>query len=476
MEIRQRSARSAWFVLLASVGGMITLFGTYWDDAWHTDRGRDSLFAAPHLALYAGVAVAFVGVVLAGRDIGGRGRAMALSGAIAVLVSAPIDEAWHALFGRDAVLWSPPHMVAVAASLLLASGVLMLARHIDGRVGAIARALAGAGVVGALQVPVLEYDSDVPQFAKAWYLPVAVLGWLIAVAIIRNVMSDPREVVVAAATYTAARIGVVSLLISLDHSLTVIPPVLLLAILHILVARAPVAPRWRLPLEAVACTVVWFGWLEAVGQAATSLTHADLLLGVTLVAIGATAISAWTPQWRARSGVAAATCLMVLGMPAAPTQAHDPGQGPLRHDARIEAKRTTRTLVAIELEVPPPCGDLEPVRTVARRSGDEVTGPLRRSTSPCRFLGSADAAPTGRWFIYTELDSSAGRIETWIALDDSTSSASIDRALYSLPTEGGDARRTVVAGVLYIVVALLVTWALIGTRPTTAHAAGPEAG
>ena len=185
--------------------------------------------------------MAFVGVVLAGRAIGGRGRAMALSGAIAVLVSAPIDEAWHALFGRDAVLWSPPHMVAVAASLLLASGVLMLARHIDGRVGAIARALAGAGVIGALQVPVLEYDSDVPQFATAWYLPVAVMGWLIAVAIIRNVMSDPREVVVAAATYTAARIAVVSLLISLDHSLTVIPPVLLLAILHILVARAPVA-------------------------------------------------------------------------------------------------------------------------------------------------------------------------------------------------------------------------------------------
>ena len=46
----------------------MSLFGTYWDDAWHTDRGRDSFFAAPHLALYAGVFVALVGVSLAGDE------------------------------------------------------------------------------------------------------------------------------------------------------------------------------------------------------------------------------------------------------------------------------------------------------------------------------------------------------------------------------------------------------------------------
>ena len=93
MWIQRRTADPGWFVLLASLGGMLTLVGTYWDDAWHTDRGRDSFFAAPHLALYAGVFVALVGVSLAGRTISGRGRAMAVSGAIAVLVSAPIDEA-----------------------------------------------------------------------------------------------------------------------------------------------------------------------------------------------------------------------------------------------------------------------------------------------------------------------------------------------------------------------------------------------
>ena len=87
-----------------------------------------------------------------------------------------------------------------------------------------------------------------------------------------------------------------------------------------------------------------------------------------------------------------------------------------------------------------------------------------------------DAAPTGRWFVYTELDSPDGMIETWIALDDSTTSISIDRALYSPPTGGGGAPRIVVAGVLYLAVALLVVWALIGTRTTAPRSASPDVG
>ena len=43
---------------LAAAGFLMALFGVYWDDAWHTDRGRDSTLSAPHLALYAGVAAA----------------------------------------------------------------------------------------------------------------------------------------------------------------------------------------------------------------------------------------------------------------------------------------------------------------------------------------------------------------------------------------------------------------------------------
>jgi hypothetical protein len=44
------------------------------------------------------------------------------------LAALPIDAAWHAAFGRDAVLWSPPHMLAVFGSLALLVGFLASAR------------------------------------------------------------------------------------------------------------------------------------------------------------------------------------------------------------------------------------------------------------------------------------------------------------------------------------------------------------
>lgn len=122
-------------VSFALFGFGAALFGVYWDDAWHTDRGRDEFLSGPHLVLYAGVmlAVAIVGwwawqgrrggwrTVLAG-PIG-----MAIVGAAVVLGSAPVDEWWHRVFGRDAVLWSPPHLVALFGAIALGTGVVLAA-------------------------------------------------------------------------------------------------------------------------------------------------------------------------------------------------------------------------------------------------------------------------------------------------------------------------------------------------------------
>jgi len=44
-------------VAFALIGFILALFGTYWDDAWHTEEGRDSFFIAPHLVLYAGISL-----------------------------------------------------------------------------------------------------------------------------------------------------------------------------------------------------------------------------------------------------------------------------------------------------------------------------------------------------------------------------------------------------------------------------------
>jgi hypothetical protein len=60
------------------------LVGAYWDDAWHTDRGRDSLFVAPHLVLYAGVLMATVPVAMLARKPWSPAHRLALAGGAAV--------------------------------------------------------------------------------------------------------------------------------------------------------------------------------------------------------------------------------------------------------------------------------------------------------------------------------------------------------------------------------------------------------
>ena len=163
----QAPAATAALHAIALVSLVTALVGTYWDDAWHTDIGRDSFFSPPHILLFGGIA-------LAGATIGSRallhlletrslrsllrqnGLALSLAGTLVTLASAPIDELWHTLYGRDAVAWSPPHMLGLVGVLLLVGGIQLDIRsqRIPG-----ARALthfANAGILATLLVLVFE--------------------------------------------------------------------------------------------------------------------------------------------------------------------------------------------------------------------------------------------------------------------------------------------------------------------------------
>lgn len=59
---------------VAFLAGLGAVAGTYWDDSWHTDRGRDDffIFIAPHVAIYGGVLVAAIVVACWARAAHGR--------------------------------------------------------------------------------------------------------------------------------------------------------------------------------------------------------------------------------------------------------------------------------------------------------------------------------------------------------------------------------------------------------------------
>jgi hypothetical protein len=196
--------------------GVGALFATYWDDAWHTDLGRDSATIPPHLLLYGSVAVIGVVVVawgLAALRRSGSLRAvlrqppllLAATGAVVTLAATPIDAAWHAAFGRDAVLWSPPHMLSVVGTLALIAGILAGARPGS---GLWVLAAAGTLLLGSAVAPVLEFETDVPQFSEALYLPVLLAGALFAAAVLRLVVPGPAPVVRAVGVYVLLRVAI----------------------------------------------------------------------------------------------------------------------------------------------------------------------------------------------------------------------------------------------------------------------------
>jgi hypothetical protein len=167
----RRAAGSASLVPAAVFGiGMLGLLlgviGTAWDVSWHRTIGRDSFWIAPHLFTYGGVTLGGVAALLAtvtaaaGRPV--RGRAMRIGplraelglaivglASAVIVASAPFDDAWHRALGPDVDIWSPPHMVAIAAGAVvyvgwataLAPGVFPIAE--------LARRVLRLGLVGA---------------------------------------------------------------------------------------------------------------------------------------------------------------------------------------------------------------------------------------------------------------------------------------------------------------------------------------
>lgn len=109
--------------------------GLLWDVAWHRTIGRDAFLSPPHVLMYAGVAVN--GLVSAWAIVWGRrrygapgGLVLAGAGFLLALAGAGLDEWWHANVGKDVNLWSPPHLVGLAGTVLIAVGLVWaLAEH-----------------------------------------------------------------------------------------------------------------------------------------------------------------------------------------------------------------------------------------------------------------------------------------------------------------------------------------------------------
>ncbi|MGI4750837.1 MAG: hypothetical protein ACRYFB_09395 [Janthinobacterium lividum] len=143
--VKTASAAVQPYVYACVFSSICIVTGLIWDISWHTSIGRDGLFAPPHLVIYLGAilsglfsgfqvlktsffssaeekskAVNFWGVFY-----GSLGALFCIWGAIAMLTSAPFDDWWHATYGLDVTILSPPHTLLAVGMMMIQFGALI---------------------------------------------------------------------------------------------------------------------------------------------------------------------------------------------------------------------------------------------------------------------------------------------------------------------------------------------------------------
>jgi hypothetical protein len=129
-----------WYVWTSAVAVTCIVIGTYWDISWHMSIGRDSFWTPAHIAIQLGGIVAgLAGTALILRTTFGGGDGirvwgfrgpfgafLSVWGAATMVVSAPFDNWWHAAYGLDVKILSPPHAVLTLGVLGVSVGCVML--------------------------------------------------------------------------------------------------------------------------------------------------------------------------------------------------------------------------------------------------------------------------------------------------------------------------------------------------------------
>src|ERR1051325_3340784 len=130
------------YVYVVTIASFLLPIGVLWDLSWHASIGRDKFQTPPHILMYLsgifGGLVSGIQVLVNsvrpsaqtksslikvwGIFYSSLGAMICIWGAIAMVTAAPFDNWWHAAYGLDATLLSPPHFLLVWGMFTLQFG------------------------------------------------------------------------------------------------------------------------------------------------------------------------------------------------------------------------------------------------------------------------------------------------------------------------------------------------------------------
>jgi hypothetical protein len=144
-QVSSESPRIPWYLGFGALAVTSASIGGAWDVSWHRSIGRDTFWTPAHLAIQAcGVMAAVICGYLMLVNTFGRsaeqkaasvnvlgfraplGAFIAAWGGIAMITSAPFDNWWHAAYGLDVKIVSPPHTLLILGIRAVSVGVLFL--------------------------------------------------------------------------------------------------------------------------------------------------------------------------------------------------------------------------------------------------------------------------------------------------------------------------------------------------------------
>jgi hypothetical protein len=140
-----RTATVPWYVWCGVLAVTSANIGGAWDVSWHRSIGRDTFWTPAHMAIYAcGVLAGVICSYLILATTFGRSERMkaasvnvlglraplgafvAAWGGLAMLTSAPFDNWWHAAYGLDVKIVSPPHTLLILGIRSVGAGIVLL--------------------------------------------------------------------------------------------------------------------------------------------------------------------------------------------------------------------------------------------------------------------------------------------------------------------------------------------------------------
>ena len=221
-----------WYIWSCLVAVLCSVVGGAWDISWHESIGRDTFWTTPHILIQlcgviSGISCGYLilsttfqkNSPLRAHSIsmwgfrGPMGSFLCAWGGVTMITSAPFDNWWHAAYGLDVKILSPPHvLLALGMTGIRFGTVVMIQSEMNRALGAYRRKLEGLLFFAfiflfGMTVGIAQEYTVRPLMHGARFYLVAGLIAPILMAAIAAATKHPWAMTITAAMYTALHLA-----------------------------------------------------------------------------------------------------------------------------------------------------------------------------------------------------------------------------------------------------------------------------